>query len=423
MGKSSININVDPFAKRRGEELKKRQDLNRTSYVNTALAIAEKTLGKETASEFAELAENIKTNAGANLLVNIMKKGGDLNRVTQAQADEIKRLNPASDVKLKLFGGGEINRKITSASDKATTKLTKYQEQDGVFSPTENIREVPSTSPLPSFDPAEERRLGGEERRLKQARRDSIGQYGTIVKESNKEAFQQETGIDVESAVEGFGIARRVNSETGERSIRIPSQKERDNIIANKVFKPGEIDHMTNILDTRDTLTEVVEGLEELGISDFSDAFDVEFDEGLKSPLGPFSIPARFNLVGQFTKEPKYTALKQKLERAFQQYRKIITGAQASDKELKTLRPLIASFTDRPENFFENINSLIDENDRLFQTRLSTAGAAGRDTARFQELIDQRVGKTAKRRGGSGSETKNITEEDPVAKSFSSLWS
>lgn len=155
-----------------------------------------------------------------------------------------------------------------------------------------------------------------------------------------------------------------------------------------KFFKEPEIADLRDISDTRDTLSEVRSGLDELGIKDITKFGGVEM-ETVDSNLGPISIPARFNLVGQYAKDPKYTAIKSKLERAFNKYRKIITGAQASNQELGTLRKSFAAFTDRPEVFFENLGSLEKETNRMLGTRFDLYDAVGRDTSKLRKLYQK----------------------------------
>ena len=108
------------------------------------------------------------------------------------------------------------------------------------------------------------------------------------------------------------------------------------------------------------------------------------------TPIGIISLPARFNLLGQVTEDPKYTAVKRDIEQAFQQFRKTTTGAQASDKELRMLRPLVASLTDKPEVFFETINNRIQNIEFNYNDRLNLYKAAGRSTDNFEGILEGR---------------------------------
>ena len=170
---------------------------------------------------------------------------------------------------------------------------------------------------------------------------------------------------------------------------------------AQQFFKEPEIIDLRDITDTRETLKEVITGLKELGIKDITKFGGVQM-ETIGSEFGPISIPARFALVGQYAKDPKYTAIKSKLERAFNKYRKIITGAQASQQELSTLRKSFAAFTDRPKVFFENMNTLIDETDRMLSNRFDLYDAVGRDTSKLRKLYQ----------GQSSSGTRTIEGSD-----------
>lgn len=156
-----------------------------------------------------------------------------------------------------------------------------------------------------------------------------------------------------------------------------------------KAFKEPEIQGLVDLSDARDTLSEVRSGLDSIGIKDTT-KFGNVITESIDSELGPISLPARFNLVGQYAKDPKYTALKGKMERAFQKFRKVVTGAQASYQELQNLRPLIASFKDRPGVFFENLNTLEDETNRMVNNRISTYEALGRNVDKVRTLYSKK---------------------------------
>lgn len=171
--------------------------------------------------------------------------------------------------------------------------------------------------------------------------------------------------------------------EMGDRAAAVGSEQQ-------KFFKEAEITDLKDISDTRDTLSEVRSGLEALGVKDPSQYGSIE-TETIDSNFGPISIPARFNLVGQYAKDPKYTAVKQKLERAFNKYRKIITGAQASEGELRILRDSFASFTNRPGVFFENLSTLENETNRMIDSRLKLYEAIGRDVSNVRDLYSKGV--------------------------------
>ena len=182
----------------------------------------------------------------------------------------------------------------------------------------------------------------------------------------------------------GRGIAT-IDKDNGERKWRVLSQQEWNNKISMGKFDSSEIEHLQNIRQEHRAWTNVKDRLASLGINPAS-AGKIEYDI-VNSPIGPFSIPARFNLLAQYSQDPKYTAVKKDIELAFQAFRKRVTGAQASDRELKMLRPLIASLKDRPEVFFEIVNNAIENDEIAFNDRLDLYKKAGRDISQFEGLF------------------------------------
>jgi len=201
-----------------------------------------------------------------------------------------------------------------------------------------------------------------------------------IIWDPNTQKYTTASGGPVSSVRRGQPIrSAAISPET------FGARKEATENVAQKYFKEPEIADIRDISDTRDTLKEVYSGLESIGVKDPSKYGSIEM-ERIDSNFGPISIPARFNLVGQYAKDPKYTAIKGKLERAFNKYRKIITGAQASYQELGTLRKVFASFSERPGVFFENLKTLTDETDRMLNTRFDLYDSVGRDTSKLRKL-------------------------------------
>jgi hypothetical protein len=242
-----------------------------------------------------------------------------------------------------------------------------------------------------------------EERRLAQERRRNLTEFGATIDQDERQSFEDDMNIDIDTMSEQGRAVPRVGND-GKLRYRILSSKEFDTMVSNKIVKPAEIEHLNVINESRQAFKEVVDGLEDLGIKDpteLGNFFSIDMEKvdnvnPLLSDMGPFSLPAKFNIIGQYAKDPKYTAIKRKLERAFQQYRKVITGAQASDKELRMLRPLIAALSDRPEVFFSTINDIISENDRMLSDRLTTMEAAGRDVSGLRASLKPAKSKITK---------------------------
>lgn len=234
----------------------------------------------------------------------------------------------------------------------------------------------------------EQRRLGQEERRIRQEKAGNVRNFGVTVNSQDIQQLEQE-GLDLNATIETFGIPARVDPKTGERKYTIPPQSVLSQRAGQQRVTPKEEEYFIDVFDAVDTMQEVLDGLTKIGVTDLGAIGQIQ-TEGITTELGPFSLPAKFNLIGQFAKDPKFTVLKVKLERAFQKYRKLITGAQASDRELRMLRPLVATFTSRPDVFFQTAKDLIGEGDRVIDTRLDLMESVGRNTTKLRGLVDRR---------------------------------
>jgi len=248
----------------------------------------------------------------------------------------------------------------------------------------------------PNLEQAKETRLiGQEERRIREQKLETLNNRGGFVSQSEINKFNEDLGFDAFSpTIEALGLTAKIDSKTKERSYRIPAIRDLNEIAKRKTVSSKEIEFFQTQFDAADTMQEVLNGLSDLGIQDpavlakIGKAIPKDYFEG----VGPFSLEARFNTISQFS-NPKFNALKQKLERAFQKFRKVITGAQASDKELRTLRPLIASLTSTPEAFFNIANDLISETNRSVDTRLGLMSDIGRDVTKIKERQSKRTKK------------------------------
>lgn len=196
----------------------------------------------------------------------------------------------------------------------------------------------------------------------------------------NVYALDDQGNLSLVNQIGGKDIVKQLPQSTEQIAEKA---KARGNVKA-QYFQEGEITDIRNLNDLKVNISMLKEDLKSLDI--VPGKFGEIQEETINSPMGPISVPARFNLAGQYMKDPKYTAAKNKMERLFQSYRKVITGAQASDKELRMLRPLIASFKDRPEVFFANLDSTENEANALLTSRFDMYDAFGRDTTKLREL-------------------------------------
>lgn len=249
-----------------------------------------------------------------------------------------------------------------------------------------------------------------EDRRLRQEKIKNLQYTGGVFKENELEKFANE-GADFNAIIEAYGIPSRVDSKTGERSWLIPSKEILDNKASQQRVAPAEITYLSDVYDAVDTTQEIMDDLASLGIQDPSKFGKIEIPEGFFDKMGPLSLSAKFNLFGQYAQDPKYTALKTKIERSFQKFRKIVTGAQASYQELKLLRPLMESLQQRPGVFFAITNDLVNEGNRMAENRLNTMQSAGRDVSELRQQLEERKPKSGSKQTISPQSSSGVEQQ------------
>lgn len=244
-----------------------------------------------------------------------------------------------------------------------------------------------------AFEKQREARLE-EEAQRRDLRNDfsSLVNVGGAVDDKQIERFNKQLGFDLNPQLEEGRGEPLVNRRTGKRRWRVLSNKEWDNKVSQGKFSPTEIEHLQTHQQERRAWTNVKERLQVLGVDEnaLASSGDISF-QAVNSPIGVLSLPARFNLVGQFSKDPRFTAIKKDIELAFQAFRKRVTGAQASDRELKLLRPLLASLKDRPKVFFATVDNQIENIEDSFRDRLDIYRRAGRNTDRFDNFLQETI--------------------------------
>ena len=76
-------------------------------------------------------------------------------------------------------------------------------------------------------------------------------------------------------------------------------------------------------------------------------------------------------------------------EKVFQKFRKATTGAQASDRELKMLRPLLPGIWDKGDAWDSKSRRAIEGSKRAFKTRIKIAEKAGYDVSAFKDYFKE----------------------------------
>lgn len=181
----------------------------------------------------------------------------------------------------------------------------------------------------------------------------------------------EQYGLDIDTSL-ALGIAKKNPNGT----VTLAPTKERDRVLSERTVPDEAGKFIAEAKDSKDIL-----------VSAFNEYKDLKLDlstkekniaQQLLSEAGPLSISAKNSLLQQF-RNPRVAALFDKLERAFQKYRIQVTGAQASDKELARLRPLIANLSQNPEVFTKNLSDIINELDQSVTNRLGILKSYNRD--------------------------------------------
>jgi hypothetical protein len=207
--------------------------------------------------------------------------------------------------------------------------------------------------------------------------------FGGTVSDDDVQAM----GVDLESYVKAGGGQAYLDAQ-GKRQYRIiPFETFQRNVAAGK-WTDTEIEKFRTPIVENQRWSDVLTSLGDLGIGEqnLSSLGRLEF-EPTKTPFGPVSLPARFNLAAQYLTDPRYTAIKRKVEMAFQAMRTRITGAQASDKEIQRLRDIMPMLKDRPEVFFTTVRAIMDQNQKEMLEQKNMYEAFGRDTTHLDQYL------------------------------------
>lgn len=208
---------------------------------------------------------------------------------------------------------------------------------------------------------------------------------GGAIDETFLKDATEKLGIDFAPQLEAGRGVPTVDKD-GKRTWRVLSDTEFQKKIDKGYLDIDEQKYMDNLVEDSRNWSRVKSMASDLGIGpeNLDSLGKMEFDV-VNTPYGPASIPARFKLAAQYIKDPKYNALKQQVEQAFQSFRIRVTGAQAGLQELKMLREIIPSLTDRPSVFFSGIDNILSNNKDAYDTKLNLWEKYGRDVSKFRE--------------------------------------
>lgn len=370
------------------QKKKAKLELDGMEINNQITGLQRKSLDEMIKFKFGEQEKVIKAkqvlneNAEADLTQVNKESGEAVQNIAQNMAQQGMRLNPKWMV-------GLSNEPFIA--DEATKPVYSVDPNTGTV---KNIGNVPEKAALYKTENTTRQTSLDEERMRRDARWkfNQLMTQGGGVNDEDLDEIGEGTLQDLRPQLEA-GRGEPYIDKNGERQWRVLSEKEWAKKLEQNKFSPTEIEHIQTIAAEKRAWKNVLDRLDSLGINPetMSNKGAIEFTQ-VDTPIGVMSLPARFNLAGQFSKDPKYTAVKRDIELAFQAFRKRVTGAQASDKELARLRPIIASMADRPDVFWATVQNSIDNADIALKDRLNIYEMAGRDTSRFQSLLDDNMG-------------------------------
>jgi hypothetical protein len=238
----------------------------------------------------------------------------------------------------------------------------------------------------------EQRRLKAEQRRGSEFKVNNIDTFGGNFTANDIDSVKNELGIDLNSLVEGYGLTATTDRTTGERVFKIPPKPVRDTMAASQKFTSEEETFLNDNIELISSIRETRAFMAEIGLTaeQFNEIGSFNYKE-FTSNVGPLSLAANFNIAAKYGGDRNLIQLKGKLERMFQSYRKVITGAQASAKELNILRPLFPSATDRPGVIFDSLQTIEDETGRNIGNRIRIMDSFGRRTDNVKDLVNNKI--------------------------------
>lgn len=118
-----------------------------------------------------------------------------------------------------------------------------------------------------------------------------------------------------------------------------------------------------------------------------------EFDPSYIGPTKEFMLTRTPEVLSKPFQDPKAAAWRSKVGRFFDTYRKAITGAQASVKELDLLRKNVPNIGDTPEQFKEKVKSFGKVFNRIRRNTLEKYNLQGKYADRYLDPAADEVSK------------------------------
>lgn len=236
------------------------------------------------------------------------------------------------------------------------------------------------------------------ERETRLQRQNDIGYiktYGGMVSEQGL----KDMGLDLTQYIDAGGgkWKNSINPENGQmvRVAQVIPYEDFKRKVSQKTLDKSERDWFDNITTETTQWRQILNTAKSIGISpDNMKNLKVSQWDVINSPVGKFSIPARFSIVAQYNQDPRYTALQRELETVFASFRKRITGAQAAAAEIEYLREILPALSDNPEVFLSSVDGIVKNTEELAKEKLDLYDTYGRDTTSLRPYIDKLFGQS-----------------------------
>lgn len=228
-----------------------------------------------------------------------------------------------------------------------------------------------------------------EQRLERQNQINQLKSFGGVLTDNQMKDFSQSLGFDLSAEQSTGRVEAFIDPVDNQKKFKVLDQTEYNAKVSQGKLAPSEIDYVKSATEELSNWKSVLNSMYEQGMSpeDLTKAFGSLETIDVQSPLGVFSIPARFTLAQQFAENPKYITIARDLEKAFASFRKRITGAQASDKEIQYLRKIMPALTDNPAQFFASMEDNIGDVSRTLNDTLDVYKRAGRNVDEYETLI------------------------------------
>jgi len=327
-----------------------------------------------------------QTSAGFDLTANVPETG-----IASAVGDSglSNKINKPSSRKGGLFAGLEegLTARRETGGDESTIPYALGRLPGDILRGKLGLETASEASKRKRELNQEDYKMEKEKRYVFQNRMEYLKEFGGAVPKETLDEMEKTLGFSISDQAEG-GRATMELGLDGKPVYKFVPKEVWDLKVSQGKWDASEIEHMQKIAQEKTAWQGVKNQMIALGLTEeeLGNSGNIIW-ETVGSPMGPLSVPARIDWVGQFSQDPRYAALRASIEQAFQAFRLRVTGAQASDKELARLRPVLPSLKDRPKVFWARIDALDNQAQESWDSRVNLYKRFGRDTSQIEGYL------------------------------------